>query len=676
MSIKSILTKKYYIKDLLLKVNKKSIFIIILLSLFSLSYVSYAWFLWSYLNNDAWEESNDQWKLEWSYIPVFDFMDEYSEGKRGYIKSASINSRLFWDFPAVWWTIYLIESYITWCEDKCFSFSWSFTSDFYWDLTINEDSLFYDNQDINLEIFSELLWYKVVSKADWSLDSLDRISGTIDDLLSNLDDRINDQTWELEISEENIDSLKSISDKIKESKAASERINEIYSLILDTHDLDEANLLLDEAMSLAEINLKLAKEARDAALAIINDPNSTDDEIYTARLALQAALEAIALAEIALDNLEAAKSKINQRTYNVSDQKEIWISWVWSFMWNSSNVNNLSNWKSWNLSSSDLKLGESSKAILKSRISKNIIKVTKSLKPLNNINLNEDYSLNQIKNTSSTLENTYYYDFSWKEKSNDNWYWNKWHILSIENSNYNTPIWDTYDYYEDNYKLPVEWKNNIVVKWWNIYINSDIYTWNDSKDILIIVATRDDINNKNGWNIYIDPKVTNIDAILIAEWSILSYRKGSWVLKINENIELLWKQLLIYWSVLSNNVINTTTIPYWTDEYINKKYFYSNSEDNIYDFINLRSFRIVYSDLEKSNANCWWEYLRVPFITYNNDIKYSWAGKWECFNKNINNLEYEKWNKVSWLRHTTKANSLVIEYNTNINFLSPRLLQN
>jgi hypothetical protein len=117
--------------------------------------------------------------------------------------------------------------------------------------------------------------------------------------------------------------LKSISDKIKESKAASERINEIYSLILDTHDLDEANLLLDEAMSLAEINLKLAKEARDAALAIINDPNSTDDEIYTARLALQAALEAIALAEIALDNLEAAKSKINQRTYNVSDQKEI-----------------------------------------------------------------------------------------------------------------------------------------------------------------------------------------------------------------------------------------------------------------------------------------------------------------------------------------------------------------
>ena len=144
-------------------------------------------------------------------------------------------------------------------------------------------------------------------------------------------------------------------------------------------------------------------------------------------------------------------------------------------------------------------------------------------------------------------ENYYYYDFS----NNLNW----WNLII------------TGGYYIG--------KIIIIVRWADVYIKWNIskYELEDRNSWLVIIVLRWD-NNK-WWNVFIDPNVTNIDAYIIAEWSVLSAEDKNldWYIDYSTEIidennysidklqDILKNQLYIYWALHSRNTL------WWAFEY-------------------------------------------------------------------------------------------------------------
>lgn len=245
----------------------------------------------------------------------------------------------------------------------------------------------------------------------------------------------------------------------------------------------------------------------------------------------------------------------------------------------------------------------------------------------------------------------HFYDYDWLEENYFSHLDNKWKILRLWDSDWDSWNWANF------YKMQVTDHKLLYVKWWNIYIDSDIYNASDISQ-LVIVATRDSTNNKNGWNIYIDPEVTNIDAILIADWSILSYDWNKVISSIwgeysYYDKDLLKKQLLIYWSIKSKNTLWKNESVYWTDHFI--KYWWI-VETWLYDLWNLRDFWLI-SSREIVSWDCSWESNKISVrnTTWTWILKYSFAWKKEC---------YIDWVTLEWLKWTPKTSGVVIEYNT------------
>ncbi len=96
-------------------------------------------------------------------------------------------------------------------------------------------------------------------------------------------------------------------------------------------------------------------------------------------------------------------------------------------------------------------------------------------------------------------------------------------------------------------------KRTIVLKWANLYITNNMYySPTDPNSILGVVVQKDE--NGNGWNIYINPSVTNIVGTYVIDGSIMSSNDGInpiWT----SNIALLKNQLYIYGSIVSENTI-------------------------------------------------------------------------------------------------------------------------
>jgi len=318
-------------------------------------------------------------------------------------------------------------------------------------------------------------------------------------------------------------------------------------------------------------------------------------------------------------------------------KQKISISWIANLKW--------STWEEiltrWDSNISTLSASVSNKTLSKKYINKNIARIWKTFS-------------DKIEKNNSTLYNFdwkkyFLYDFSEKEEEINflgNTYKNKWKILTIWNS-------DT----------KVDWKKIVIVKWWNIYIKSNIYNKNDKNSILTIVSKKTSDKTK-WWNIYIDPGVTNIDAVLIADGSLISYDGSQlnqiqdvWTYKNN-----LRKQLLIYGSILSSNRVWTDEKPYWSDYYEDNSYIPSNN-DSIYDLSNLRTFNLSYW---VSWLNCDDENKLAPIDWKWDFLKNAWAWKRECYID-------DSWD--SNLRKSNKTNPLIIEYNSNLKNLNPEILQ-
>jgi len=332
-------------------------------------------------------------------------------------------------------------------------------------------------------------------------------------------------------------------------------------------------------------------------------------------------------------------------------KQEIAISGIANLKWN---VDILARWDD---KINQLWVSVSSKALVKQNVNKRVFELFKTYvkKGKTSTESNED-KLDVFSKTKS--ENYYLYDYSWDSLWTNiklNWsdYINEWKYLTI---------WTDWEN-----KIPINWKHTVIVNWWNIYINSNLYNTNDTNSLLVLVAKRWD--NKNWWNIYIDPDVTNIDAILIADWSLISMESNT-IQTVDEsgNIDNLRKQLYIYGSVLSSNTVWSSTIPYGADYYDEWTYYNNKMEDwwintNIYDLWNLRTFNLNYWDVWTNCTDSW----SLAPIDWNWDyILNAWAWRKQCYNSDP---------KDSDLRWSTKLNPLIIEYNKRIPLINPYILQ-
>jgi len=89
----------------------------------------------------------------------------------------------------------------------------------------------------------------------------------------------------------------------------------------------------------------------------------------------------------------------------------------------------------------------------------------------------------------------------------------------------------------------------IVVTWWDVYISQNIIAQNRVKDILGIIVLSDE--NGNGWNVYIDPSVTAIEAIIYSDKSLLNY---NWTSVVTDGTQLK-NQFYFYGTLFSENTL-------------------------------------------------------------------------------------------------------------------------
>ncbi|MDD2487536.1 MAG: hypothetical protein PHS92_04150 [Candidatus Gracilibacteria bacterium] len=222
-------------------------------------------------------------------------------------------------------------------------------------------------------------------------------------------------------------------------------------------------------------------------------------------------------------------------------------------------------------------------------------------------------------------------------------------------------------------KISVSGKKTIIIKGGNLYINSDMYYSNSSSDMLVIVVKRDPNHPENGGNVYINPNVTNLVGMIVADGSILNYDGSNLI----TNPDSLRRQLFIYGSIMTANSIGgyipgNSKCPYGADKY--------NSCDEAqakkYDFTYLRYFSLRKSTDKDSSGNA-----PIGFQCYNtteklvpratnsgpfDEMLYAWAGKKKC---NIDQSGEAN------LKTTEKINPFVLEYNSNIQTSDMKILR-
>lgn len=138
--------------------------------------------------------------------------------------------------------------------------------------------------------------------------------------------------------------------------------------------------------------------------------------------------------------------------------------------------------------------------------------------------------------------------------------------------------WLDWENVEINLSWKYTWVKTILVEWWNVYIKWNILANNKSTDILWIVALKND-STWNGWNIYINPNVLEIDAVLYSDRAVAT-ADDTTILNSTDlsraispdnwwTYEYLSKQLYIYGTVFSNNTIGwSVQSPYKCPFYI------------------------------------------------------------------------------------------------------------
>lgn len=202
-------------------------------------------------------------------------------------------------------------------------------------------------------------------------------------------------------------------------------------------------------------------------------------------------------------------------------------------------------------------------------------------------------AINATKFINTEDNNSWIYNLIWNIWNDPNNWWKVlWNILYYGDLSWsNVILWNWTE-------LSVTWKKTIVVIWWNLYIKSNIIN-STSSDILWIIVLKD--SNWKWWNLYIDTSVTEVDAIIYTDKSVISYNEAydngdSNVITKHEvdwNIDnsVMQNQLYILWTVFSENTIwgsrlNPPVCPFYT--YSISWFICDSIEAQKYDFNYLR----------------------------------------------------------------------------------------
>lgn len=332
-------------------------------------------------------------------------------------------------------------------------------------------------------------------------------------------------------------------------------------------------------------------------------------------------------------------------------KQKIQINWIVKAKWD---------WEilaDWNNEILKLDIEISAKSLSKKMLNKNVFYIVKTLYDSNTNLAKSITEKNELKSsdfTNNNDENYYIYKYS---LNNSDLNYSKWDLGKYVNK------WEILELWENQYNhIEVDWKQNIIVEWWNIYIKSNIY--NKDKESILILVSKEDID-WNWWNIYIDTDVTNIDAVLISDRSILSMTINT-IQEIEIHKDNLRKQLLIYWSIFSSNNIWWDIVPYGADYY--KNFTDNKIEKSIYDLSNLRTFNLNYGKADF--AECSDENILVPIDWLWWYKLNAWAGRKKCYNSDSQDTADIE------LRTSDKINPVIVEYNTKIQIIKPYLLNN
>jgi len=207
-----------------------------------------------------------------------------------------------------------------------------------------------------------------------------------------------------------------------------------------------------------------------------------------------------------------------------SNTNQVWIKVLWkTFSDKQKNLTTTQQSSNFNI------LWNISKASIRKDIKVNVFNIIKNVIPNNDANWDTMIKI-------SSLTSIGWNNLDWKRLQNHKilYFWNLvWWNVTL----------NTLD--------KVEWKKTIIVEGWNLYIKSNIIN-KTSNDILWIIVLKD--SNWKWWNLYIDPHVTELDAIIYTDRSVVSY---DWnvVLDWNASQNLLRDQLYIKGSIFSYNTI-------------------------------------------------------------------------------------------------------------------------
>lgn len=205
-----------------------------------------------------------------------------------------------------------------------------------------------------------------------------------------------------------------------------------------------------------------------------------------------------------------------------------------------------------------------------------------------------------------------------------------------------------------NTNKSISWVKTIVVIGGNLYIKSNMYYNDRNSDLLWIVVLKDE--NGNGWNLYVDPSVTNIVWTYVLDKSVISY-DGSTELDGNTTQTVLANQLHIYGSVFSENTLwgsrsNPLKCPYYVSSAS-----CTQVEAQKYDFNYIRRFMLNAQSLPISNGKV------IGWGTCTDPVTKSCTWWNSAFARNILNTGTDSYAKYP----------VVIEYNPLISTVFPPL---
>lgn len=205
-------------------------------------------------------------------------------------------------------------------------------------------------------------------------------------------------------------------------------------------------------------------------------------------------------------------------------------------------------------------------------------------------------AINTIKFVNTEDETLSITDLTWNTwNDSSNWWKVLWDILY-----YDDLAWANVELWSINTTEFITWKKTIIVIWWNLYIKSNIIN-SSTSDILWIIVLKDE--NGNWWKVYIDTSVLEVDAIIYADKSVISYNESydngnpnsiiKYEVDWNIDNQIMQNQLYILWSIFSENTmwgsrIDPPVCPFYTKSII---WFVCNSiEAQKYDFNYLRAW--------------------------------------------------------------------------------------